>query len=69
MALDTRDKRSSAIMVSLPWRGLFPLPDGTVNQGDRQQCACMYRGIAAQTPSVAVITRIKVLGWFNTTGR
>ena len=45
--MDTQDKRASAVHVTLPWRGLLPLPDGALNQGDRQQVAFMYRGIAA----------------------
>ena len=51
MALDTRDKRASAIHVGMPWRGLLPLPDGAaLDQGDRQQVAFMYRGILAGAP-------------------
>ena len=45
--MDTRDKRSSAIHVSLPWRGFFPVPDGALSQADRQHVCLMYRGIAA----------------------
>lgn len=45
--MDTRDKRSSAIQTGLPWRGLFPTPDGSLNQGDRQHTCNLYRGIAA----------------------
>ena len=47
MAIDTRDKRSSASDASLPWRGLLPLPDGSLDQGDRQHAADMYSGILA----------------------
>lgn len=47
MAIDTADKRSSAIETSIPWRGRLPLPDGSVNLGDRQQVALLYRGIVA----------------------
>jgi hypothetical protein len=52
MALDTRDKRASAINVGLPWR-ILPNPDGlALDQGDRQQVAYIYRGIdAGQTVS------------------
>lgn len=53
--MDTRDKRSSAILHSLPWRGLFPLPDGAVNQADRQHTCNMYRGIAAGAPAPIVV--------------
>lgn len=47
MPIDTRDKRASAVHVSLPWRGMLPAPDGAINQGDRQHAAFMYRGILA----------------------
>jgi len=53
MAIDTRDKRASAVHVALPWRGLLPLPDAAAeNQGDRQQTALFYRGILASAPVV-----------------
>lgn len=48
MAIDTADKRSSAIHVSLPWRGMYPAPDAAAeDQADRQHVALMYRGILA----------------------
>ena len=40
--LDTREKRASAISPACPWRGLWPLPDGTVGSGDRAQVDFMY---------------------------
>lgn len=56
MAVDTRDKRSSAINPSCPWRGQLPAPDTTVNQGDRQHTAGLYRGITASgTPIGALV--------------
>lgn len=45
VAIDTREKRSSAIHVGLPWRTHFPAGDGTINTGDRIQAAGYYRGI------------------------
>jgi hypothetical protein len=42
MAIDTRDKRASAIRMPLP------TPDGDINSGDRQQATWNYRGIAVQ---------------------
>lgn len=51
MALDTRDKRSSAICPNLPWR-IFPNPDGSWDQGDRQQVGLVYRGIDAGAATV-----------------
>lgn len=52
MAVDTRDKRASALGVGRP--GLFqtPTPDGTLSTLDRQQVCFSYRGIAAAAPSV-----------------
>jgi hypothetical protein len=51
MAIDTRQKRASAIHVSLPWRGLLPLPDGAaLTQADRQQTDYQYSGILADPP-------------------
>jgi len=45
LAVDTRDKRASVIHVGLPWRGLLPLPDGTVDQGDRVHVGLFYRAL------------------------
>lgn len=45
--MDTRNKRSSAINLTIPWRGMYPAPDGTVAQVDRQVVALMYAGISA----------------------
>ena len=50
MAVDSRDKRSSAIVPGMPWRGLLPVPDSGVNAGDRQHVSYLYRGIAADSP-------------------
>lgn len=45
MAVNTADKRASAVNISLPWRTLFPQP-GSLTVGDRFQAAAMYRGFA-----------------------
>ena len=45
--MDTANKRMSAINVASPWRGLLPIPDGAIAQGDRQHVALMYAGILA----------------------
>lgn len=42
--MDTRDKRASAVNVSLPFRALLPGP-GTQTAGDRYQTGFMYRGL------------------------
>ena len=46
MAVDSRDKRSSAINVGSPWRGMLPTP-GAFTPLDKQHVAFMYRGITA----------------------
>lgn len=51
MPIDTRDKRAAAIFPLLPFRApMAANPDGAWNQGDRQQAAHTYRGIAAGAP-------------------
>ena len=49
MALDTRDKRSSAISPGSPWRGMLPLADGAITLPDWQHVALAYSGIAVQS--------------------
>lgn len=46
MALDTAQKRHSALYPLSPWRNPCPLP-GTIDQADRQQLAYAYAGILA----------------------
>lgn len=41
MAIDTASKRVSALRMTLP------LPDGTIDQGDRQHVTWNYAGILA----------------------
>lgn len=50
MAVDTRNKRSSAIGVSLPWRMRFPAPDGSFDAADRLHINVHYAGIGASSP-------------------
>ena len=45
--MDTANKRASAIMVSLPFRGILPLPDASVDAWDRPTVAFMYDGIGS----------------------
>lgn len=61
MAIDTANKRASAIHVSMPWRGMLPLPDGSLNQADRQQTDLMYRGILASGAPVVVTVQNQIL--------
>lgn len=51
MAMDTANKRASAMQPRCAWRGLWPIPDGTIGQGDRQQTSFMYSGILPESPS------------------
>lgn len=48
--MDTRNKRSSALLIGLPFRGLYPAPDGAVGEEDRPHVALMYAGLAAGEP-------------------
>jgi len=47
MAIDTARKRASVAGVGKIWRGRAIIPDGTIDQGDRQQIAWSYSGILA----------------------
>jgi hypothetical protein len=49
MALDTRNRRAAAIGVSLPWRGLLPVPDGAIDTSDRWQASYMFRKAVEST--------------------
>lgn len=63
MAVDTRDKRSSAIHLGLPWRGMLPLPDGALSQADRQHVAWLYGGILAGEAEVVTGPGGWSVGW------
>ena len=43
--IDTENKRRSVVANALPFLVVLPEPDGTVDQGDRQQATNLYRGI------------------------
>lgn len=47
MAIDTANKRASAILPLLPFRGKLPFPDGTIDAADRAQLAFMYAGFGS----------------------
>ena len=56
MAMDTRQKRMSAIAPASPWRG--PRADATepgFTQGNRQAACCMYSGILAEALAAAAV--------------
>lgn len=39
--------RLSSINVGCPWRGILPIPDGTIAAADRQVVPFFYAGILA----------------------
>ena len=54
MAIDTAAKRSSSLDHEEPWTWGAPLPDGVIDQGDRQHSIWSYSGILAGAPIVVV---------------
>ena len=48
-------------MVSLSWRGIFPLADGTIGAADRQIIPYYYSGILADSPA-AVSAVLGIIG-------
>jgi len=60
MAIDTENKRRSAIFPTLPWMFIPPAPDSAVNTEDRAAAGLLYSGLDySVTP--AVITKDIVL--------
>lgn len=58
MAIDTRDKRASAINFDMHGR-VFPNPDGSLaNANDRIHVGTKYAGIAGASPGTA-----KIIPW------
>jgi hypothetical protein len=60
MALDTRNKRGSALNVGSPWRGILPEPDGAISLGDRQTVVFLYAGIEAGAGSESPVFELIV---------
>lgn len=50
MALDNRNRRASAVAPSLPFRSVYPLPDGTLASEERYLMAGFYGGLVATAP-------------------
>ena len=44
MAVDTANKRFSIVHFGCPWRGILPIPDGSLDAGDRIELEYLYRG-------------------------
>jgi hypothetical protein len=51
MAIDTRDKRASAVGVGLAVLSLLPTANSAVSAADRLFFSWLYAGIAAAAPS------------------
>lgn len=60
MALDTIDKRMSAILPLCTWRGGMVQVDLPFVQRHRQAAAYLYSGILAQSSAPAVSDRVPV---------
>ena len=56
MAIDSRDKRSSARDIGLPWRLAYPVADGAISAAARLHALNQYRGIAAASIVLAFAT-------------
>lgn len=56
--LDTRSKRASSIGIGLLFILAPPLPDTTLNQGDRQHVAVSYAGILASAAEDQPVLRL-----------
>lgn len=57
MALDSRDKRFSAVGIISSVIPSFPNPDGDIDTAlDRQHTGYLYRGIAATTEVAVAVT-------------
>lgn len=59
MAIDSADKRRSVPkgVPGMPGMARGPIPDGTIDQGDRLEIAGFYRGITPVLPSAVTIRR------------
>ena len=55
MAIDSEVKRRSIAAIANPWNGPSVVPDGTIDNFDRQAIAWSYAGILAGTPPEVVL--------------
>jgi len=58
MDLDTRSKRASSVNILKAYALSLVLPDGTINQGDRQHSAWAYSGINAAAAGGGIVGRV-----------
>lgn len=47
MAIDSRDRRASIILLDTGWARIWPDPDGVIDAEDRQQGGLKFSGIPA----------------------
>jgi len=47
MAINTRNRRASAMLPMCPWRGVMPEPDGAVGTSDRATMLLLYSGFTS----------------------
>lgn len=59
MAIDTANKRFSAMLLGMPWRGINCFPSGTVDGAARRALAYLYSGILAS--GAAAVRRCSLL--------
>jgi len=53
MAFDSAAKRWSFMHITVPFYISTPIPDGAIDQGDRQEFMHVYRGLLFPAPSEA----------------
>lgn len=55
MAIDTAAKRASAMAIGMGSMGIdLPIPDGTIDQADRQTLLGLYGGILASNAAIVI---------------
>lgn len=58
MAIDSRDKRASCLLLALPFGRVFPNPNGTLAEAaDRTHMSALYRGITALAVTLMAMER------------
>jgi hypothetical protein len=57
MAIDTRDKRASILMLALTFSRVYPNPDGALTNEDRQHMGYVYRGISIAATTLMALER------------
>lgn len=69
MALNTNNKRESAVNPMCPWRTVLQFPTGTVDQGERQTLMGMYSGLLATDNPPVVTDYLYTTGMILNVGR